>query len=154
MYTRVFITIFLALHIFHSGSSLADSVNRIVMYDMPQELQDFFENADACEGWIGDFDARLDEMTHYIVKERINKICPSIEKKLNSMKNKYKNDKDYARRLTVYDDTILVYKEYQKREGVVGIEKLEMPQELREFLEKHNAVENEEVKKEDAGKNP
>lgn len=30
------------------------------------------------------------------------------------MKNKYKNNKDYSARLTVYDDTIIIYDEYKK----------------------------------------
>ncbi len=154
MNARLFITIFLSLHIFYSSSSLAESVNRIVMYDMPQELQDFFENADACEVWVNHYGERLDEMTHYIVVKHINEICPSVEKELISMKDKHKKNKDYVQRLTVYDDTVLIYKEYQKRKGVTGIEKNEMPQELLEFWEKQDAIENTEVKKENPGKNP
>lgn len=74
----------------------------------------FFETADSCEGWIRDFDVRQEKLTYQFVEDSIKRDCSNIENKLLSMKNKYKNNKDYSARLTVYDDTIIIYDEYKK----------------------------------------
>lgn len=81
---------------------------------MPQDLRDFFKTADSCEGWIRDFDVRQEKLTYQFVEDSIKRDCSNIENKLLSMKNKYKNNKDYSARLTVYDDTIIIYDEYKK----------------------------------------
>lgn len=45
---------------------------------MPQDLQDFFESADACEGWVSNFDPRLEKTTHKIVESVIKENCSDI----------------------------------------------------------------------------
>lgn len=100
--------------LFHCNYLFAENVNHIVIYDMPQDLRDFFENADSCEGWIRDFDVRQEKLTYQFVEDSIKRDCSNIENKLLSMKIKYKNNKDYSARLTVYDDTIIIYDEYKK----------------------------------------
>lgn len=80
---------------------------------MPQDLHDFFETAEACEGWISNFDPRLEKTTYRIVEIVIKENCLDIEQKLSTMKIKYKNNKDYSARLTVYDDTIIIYDDYK-----------------------------------------
>ncbi|EPJ7088668.1 hypothetical protein NK529_003080 [Citrobacter amalonaticus] len=104
--------ILITLFTFHS--SVLFAIDEVVINKMPQDLQDFFESADACEGWISDYDPRLDETTYNIVKNEIKENCSDIERKLSTMKNKYKSNKDYSARLTVYDDTIIIYDEYKK----------------------------------------
>lgn len=98
----------------HCNYLFAGDVNHIVIYDMPQDLRDFFETADSCEGWIRDFDVRQEKLTYQFVEGSIKRDCSNIENKLLSMKVKYKNNKDYSARLTVYDDTIIIYDEYKK----------------------------------------
>lgn len=100
--------------LFTLHSSLLFAMDKIIIKKMPQDLQDFFESADACEGWISDFDPRLEETTYKIVESVIKENCSDIEHKLSTMKIKYKNNKDYSARLTVYDDTIIIYDEYKK----------------------------------------
>lgn len=63
---------------------------------------------------IRDFDVRQEKLTYQFVEDSIKRDCSNIENKLLSMKNKYKNNKDYSARLTVYDDTIIIYDEYKK----------------------------------------
>lgn len=105
---KIILIILFTLH-----SSLLFAMDKVIIKKMPQDLQDFFESADACEGWISDFDPRLEETTYKIVESVINENCSNIERKLSTMKNKYKNNKDYSARLTVYDDTIIIYDEYK-----------------------------------------
>ncbi len=100
----------------------AENVNHIVIYDMPQDLQDFFETADSCEGWIRDFNVHQEKSTYQFVEDSIKRDCSNIENKLLSMKTKYKNNKDYSARLTVYDDTIIIYDEYERSLHHVGAE--------------------------------
>lgn len=100
--------------LFTLHSSLLFAMDKIIIVKMPQDLQDFFESADACEGWISDYDPRLEETTYKIVENVIKENCSDIEHKLSAMKNKYKSNKDYSARLTVYDDTIIIYDEYKK----------------------------------------
>jgi hypothetical protein len=107
----LFRIILITLFTFHS--SLLFAVDKVIIEKMPQDLQDFFESADACEGWISDFDPRLEKTTYKIVESVIKENCSSIERKLSTMKNKYKNNKDYSARLTVYDDTIIIYDDYK-----------------------------------------
>lgn len=99
---------------FHCNYLFAENVNHIVIYDMPQDLQDFFETADSCEGWIRDFNIRQEKSTYQFVEDSIKRDCSKIESNLLSMKTKYKNNNDYSARLTVYDDTIIIYDEYKK----------------------------------------
>lgn len=106
---KIILMILFTLH-----SSLLLAVDKVIIEKMPQDLQDFFESADACEGWISDFDPRLEKTTYKIVESVIKENCSDIERKLSAMKNKYKNNKDYSARLTVYDDTIIIYDEYKK----------------------------------------
>ncbi|MGE6980640.1 hypothetical protein [Kluyvera intermedia] len=89
---------------------------------MPQDLHDFFETAEACEGWISNFDPRLEKTTYRIVENVIKENCLDIEQKLSTMKIKYKNNKDYSARLTVYDDTIIIYDDYKNSLRHVGPE--------------------------------
>ncbi|TKU03159.1 hypothetical protein FDW89_04780 [Citrobacter sp. wls830] len=107
LFKIILITLF-TLH-----ASLLFAVDKVIIEKMPQDLQDFFESADACEGWISNFDPRLEETTYNIVESVIKENCSDIEHKLSAMKNKYKNNKDYSARLTVYDDTIIIYDEYK-----------------------------------------
>lgn len=100
--------------LFTLHSSLLFAVDKVIIEKMPQDLQDFFESAEACEGWVSDFDPRLEETTYNIVESVIKENCSDIEHKLSAMKIKYKNNKDYSARLTVYDDTIIIYDEYKK----------------------------------------
>lgn len=95
-------------------SSLLFAVDKVIIEKMPQDLQDFFESADACEVWVSNFDPRLEKITYNIVESVIKENCSDIERKLSAMKNKYKDNKDYSARLTVYDDTIIIYDEYKK----------------------------------------
>lgn len=108
----LFKIILMTLFTLHSG--LLSAVDKVIIEKMPQDLQDFFESAEACEGWISDFDPRLEKTTYNIVESVIKESCSDIEHKLSAMKNKYKNNKDYSARLTVYDDTIIIYDEYKK----------------------------------------
>ncbi|EDD7944452.1 hypothetical protein ABNR48_000292 [Salmonella enterica] len=85
---------------FYCNYLFAENVNHIVIYDMPQDLRDF--------------DVRQEKLTYQFVEDSIKRDCSNIENKLLSMKNKYKNNKDYSARLTVYDDTIIIYDEYKK----------------------------------------
>ncbi|EFE08193.1 hypothetical protein [Citrobacter youngae] len=105
---KIILMILFTLH-----SSLLFAVDKVIIEKMPQDLQDFFESADACEGWISDFDPSLEETTYKIVESAIKENCSDIERKLSSMKNKYKSNKDCSARLTVYDDTIIIYDEYK-----------------------------------------
>lgn len=114
MYKRFFIIINFIIVISYCNYLFAENVNHIVIYDMPQDLQDFFETADSCEGWIRDSDVRQEKLTYQFVEDSIKRNCSNIENKLLSMKTKYKNNKDYSARLTVYDDTIIIYDEYKK----------------------------------------
>ncbi|MCE9947988.1 hypothetical protein [Hafnia paralvei] len=100
--------------VFYSSLSFSKNENSTTIYDMPKDLLDFFETADACEGWISDFDARMEKTTYLIVEDAIKENCSNIEQNLSLMKNKYKNNKDYSERLTVYDDTVIIYDEYLK----------------------------------------
>ncbi|MGR1243632.1 hypothetical protein [Salmonella enterica] len=86
---------------FYCNYLFAENVNHIVIYDMPQDLRDFFETADSCEGWIRDFDVRQEKLTYQFVEDSIKRDCSNIENKLLSMKNKYKNNKDYSARLWI-----------------------------------------------------
>lgn len=106
---KIILMILFTLH-----SSLLFAVDKVIIEKMPQDLQDFFEYADACEDWISDFDPRLEKTTYNIVENEIKENCSDIERKLSTMKIKYKNNKDYSARLTVYDDTIIIYDEYKK----------------------------------------
>ncbi|MCO4157996.1 hypothetical protein [Citrobacter amalonaticus] len=106
---RVILITLFTLH-----SNVLFAIDEVVINKMPQDLQDFFEYADACEVWVSDYDPRLDETTYNIVKNEIKENCSYIERKLSTMKNKYKSNKDYSARLTVYDDTIIIYDEYKK----------------------------------------
>ena len=105
----IILMLLLTLH-----SSLLFAVDKVIIEKMPQDLQDFFESAEACEGWISDFDPRLEKTTYKIVEYVIKENCSDIEHKLSAMKNKYKNNKDYSARITVYDDTVIIYDEYKK----------------------------------------
>lgn len=105
----IILMLLLTLH-----SSLLFAVDKVIIEKMPQDLQDFFESAEACEGWISDFDPRLEKTTYKIVEDVIKENCSDIEHKLSAMKNKYKNNKDYSARITVYDDTVIIYEEYKK----------------------------------------
>lgn len=100
--------------LFTLHSSLLFAVDKVIIEKMPQDLQDFFESADACEVWVSNFDPRLEKITYNIVESVIKENCSDIKHKLPAMKNKYKNNKDYSARLTVYDDTIIIYDEYKK----------------------------------------
>ncbi|MDN8602163.1 hypothetical protein Q0A17_22575 [Citrobacter sp. S2-9] len=119
------VTIFIAM-CFYSSLSFSKNTNSTVsdndyhsILEIPQDLQDFFEMADACESWVSFFDSRLDEITYHFVVGSVKDNCSNIESKLTTMKNKYKNNKDYSERLTVYDDTVFIYKEYEiKKNGV------------------------------------
>lgn len=104
----------ITISIFNCDYLFAKQTSRIVIYDMPQDLRDFFETADACEAWIIHFNSHLGKTTYNIVESVIKENCSDIEHKLSTMKNKYKNNKDYSARLTVYDDTIIIYDEYKK----------------------------------------
>lgn len=111
---------FILICIFYSVLSFSKNTSGITTYktplvilDMPQDLQDFFETAYACEGWVSYFDIRLEKTTYDSVKEHIKENCSDIESKLIFMKEKYKKNKDYSERLTVYYDTVLIYKEYE-----------------------------------------
>ncbi|MBW7619620.1 hypothetical protein ACXZAQ_18555 [Citrobacter portucalensis] len=106
---KIILMILFTLH-----SSLLFAVDKVIIEKMPQDLQDFFESADACEVWVSNFDPRLEKITYNIVESVIKENCSGIEHKLSAMKNKYKNNKDYSARLTVYDDTIIIYGEYKK----------------------------------------
>lgn len=106
---KIILMILFTLH-----SSLLLAVDKVIIEKMPQDLQDFFESADACEGWISDFDPRLEKTTYKTVESVIKENCSDIERKLSAMKNKYKSNKDYSARLTVYDDTIIIYDKYKK----------------------------------------
>lgn len=106
---RVILITLFTLH-----SNVLFAIDEVVINKMPQDLQDFFEYADACEVWVSDYDPRLDETTYNIVKNEIKENCSDIESKLSTMKIKYKKNKDYSARLTVYDDTIIIYDEYKK----------------------------------------
>lgn len=106
---KIILMILFTLH-----SSLLFAVDKVIIEKMPQDLQDFFESADACEVWVSNFDPRLEKITYNIVESVIKENCSDIERKLSAMKNKYKNNKDYSARLTVYDDTIIIYGEYKK----------------------------------------
>ncbi|WP_423060957.1 hypothetical protein [Citrobacter portucalensis] len=114
MRKRFLIIINFIMIFFHCNYLFAENVNHIVIYDMPQDLQDFFETADSCEGWIRDSDVRQEKLFYQFVEDSIKRDCSNIENKLLSMKIKYKNNKDYSARLTVYDDTIIIYDEYKK----------------------------------------
>lgn len=100
--------------VFTLNSSLLFAVDKVIIEKMPKDLQDFFETAEACEGWISNFDPRLDKTTYSIVEGVIKENCSDIETQLSTMKTKYKNNKDYSARLTVYDDTIIIYDEYKR----------------------------------------
>ena len=109
---HLFSIILMLLLILHS--SLLFAVDKVIIEKMPKDLQDFFETAEACEGWISNFDPRLDKTTYSIVEGVIKENCSDIETQLSTMKTKYKNNKDYSARLTVYDDTIIIYDEYKR----------------------------------------
>ncbi|WP_423060961.1 hypothetical protein [Citrobacter portucalensis] len=110
----LFRMVLMALFTFHFSSLFAKDEDKIIISKMPQDIQDFFEYADACEGWISDFEPRLEKTTYNIVESAIKDSCSDIENKSSLMENKYKNNKDYSARLTVYDDTIIIYNEYKK----------------------------------------
>ncbi|MFJ2974522.1 hypothetical protein ACIPDS_07610 [Kluyvera sp. NPDC087067] len=99
--------------LFTLNSSLLFAADKVILEKIPQDLQDFFETAEACEGWISNFDPRLDKTT-YSIEGVIKENCSDIETELSTMKTKYKNNKDYSARLTVYDDTIIIYDEYKR----------------------------------------
>ncbi|EHB3782784.1 hypothetical protein JXE69_000361 [Salmonella enterica subsp. houtenae serovar 17:z29:-] len=107
----------IAASVFYSSLSISMNEDGIVIYDMPQDLQDFFETADACEGWISDLNPHLEEPIRRYIEKAIQENCSDIERKLLLLKNKYKNNKDYSERLTVYDDTIIIYNEYKKNKN-------------------------------------
>ena len=122
---NLIVTIFIAT-CFYSGLSFSKNTNSTVndndyhaLLATPQDLQDFFETADACESWVSFFDSRLDEITYHFVVDSVKENCSNIESELITMKNKYKNNKDYSERLTVYDDTIFIYKEYEIKKNSV-----------------------------------
>lgn len=114
--------VLMALFTFHFSSLFAKDEDKIIISKMPQDLQDFFETAEACEGWVSNFDPRLDKITYSIVESAIKESCSDIETKLSTIKIKYKNNKDYSARLTVYDDTIIIYDEYERSLHHVGAE--------------------------------
>lgn len=114
MCKKFFIIINFIIAFFHCNYLFAESINHIVIYNMPQDLQDFFETADSCEGWIRDSNVHQEKSTYQFVEDSIKRDCAKIENKLLSMKTKYKNNNDYSARLTVYDDTIIIYEEYKK----------------------------------------
>ena len=107
----------IAVSVFYSSLSISMNEDGIVIYDMPQDLQDFFETADACEGWASDFNPHLEEPSRRYVENAIKENCSDIEHKLSLLKNKYKSNKDYSERLTVYDDTVIIYDEYRKNKS-------------------------------------
>ena len=109
--------ILIVTYAFYSISSFSKNESEVVILKMPQDLQDFFETADACEGWVSDFNINMEKITYEIVEDAIKSNCSEIEKNLVLMKDKYKNNKDYSERLTVYDDTIIIYKNYISKYG-------------------------------------
>ncbi|VDZ86395.1 Uncharacterised protein [Kluyvera intermedia] len=60
--------VLMALFTFHFSSLFAKDEDKIIISKMPQDLQDFFETAEACEGWVSNFDPRLDKITYSIVE--------------------------------------------------------------------------------------
>lgn len=116
MYIKyLFKTILIVISVLYSSLSISMNEDGIVIYDMPQDLQDFFETADACEGMVNQFNIHLDKPIQSYIENAIKENCSEIKNKLTLMKNKYKNNKDYSDRLTVYDDTVIIYDEYKKQ---------------------------------------
>lgn len=109
--------ILIVTYAFYSISSFSKNESGVVILEMPQDLQDFFETADACEGCVGDYNINMEKITYEIVEDAIKRNCSEIENNLALMKDKYKNNKDYSERLTVYDDTIIIYRNYISKYG-------------------------------------
>lgn len=109
--------ILILTYAFYSIASFSKNESGVVILEMPQDLQDFFETADACEGWVSDFNINMEKITYEIVEDAIKSNCSEIESNLALMKDKYKNNKDYSERLTVYDDTVIIYKNYISKNG-------------------------------------
>ncbi|MFJ2974517.1 hypothetical protein ACIPDS_07585 [Kluyvera sp. NPDC087067] len=66
--------------LFTLNSSSLFAADKVIIEKMPQDLQDVFETAEACEGWISNFDPRLDKTTYSIVESIIKENCSDIEK--------------------------------------------------------------------------
>jgi hypothetical protein len=59
---------------------------------VPQDIQSFIVNADACDHAAGEFDGGLSEQRQQEIEAAVVKYCRPAQKQLKILKVKYKND--------------------------------------------------------------
>jgi hypothetical protein len=71
---------------------LAVSATAPAKNTIPQDVQAFTRNADACEHFAGEFDGGLSEKRQREIERSVVKHCQTAQKQLEQLSAKYKND--------------------------------------------------------------